>query len=994
MAEKEFSLKWLENPEVFSVNCVKAHSDHKTMNEEKIESGKISLNGTWDFEYWKNIQSVDLSFIEENKELSSKIKVPAHIQLEGYGIPQYVNTQYPWDGKEKLVPPNIPKNENPVGLYKKEFDYPKEFTGNGAHIVFHGAESAIYVWLNGDFIGYSEDSFTPAEFDLTKSIKKEKNILHVLCVQFSSGSWLEDQDFWRFSGLFRDVDLIDIPDIRIQDMLVEQEIDKKHLLADVKVTLFIDSKIECDIKIVAEIKKEKQTKEIDVFLKKENNKIELSFSIQKPLLWSAEQPNLYELRISIMEKGKYITGTILNLGLRYLEMKNKMMHINGKRIVFKGVNRHDFDSRNGRVISKEIMESDIISMKRNNINAVRTAHYPNNSYFYELCDVYGLYVIDETNLETHGTWMIHGVATTDPTNIVPKDKDEWREAVINRGRAMLERDKNHPSIIMWSCGNESNGGTVIRDLSAYFHSTDKERFVQYEGVFFDRRFEEISDVESQMYTKPKEVEKYLKENPEKPFIHCEYAHAMGNSCGNLKKYTDLARKYPMYQGGFIWDFIDQGLINKDADGKEYIATGGEFGDRPTDAYFCGNGLLFANRKETPKMEEVKFVYQPVTFAIEGKKILIKNEQIFESTKDMLFEWTLCENGLEVFSGKFKLDILPEEQAEYIIPVNILKSNEELVLTCEMLLQEDKKWALKNYVIAYGSEVIKEKEKRIELLEPAKMIDCDNNIGIEMENSKMIFSRQIGKIISIKKNGKEFLKTPIAPDFWRALTDNDKANTNVINWAQWKIASIYQGCSKIELNGNEITAIYNMPTNPITTCKVVYTFYKNDTVQLKTIIIGDTKGIPCYGFNFQMPKKYSELRWYGNTQIESYKDRSYGKKIGIKEATVNEQYIPYIDPQECGNKTDIRKIEIKDIDGNGIKIHANLPFEASALPYTSHELENANSIVELPPYKKTVIGIYGEKAGVGGDDTWGAPVHDEFMISSEEPLEMEVLITVL
>jgi beta-galactosidase len=312
----------------------------------------------------------------------------------------------------------------------------------------------------------------------------------------------------------------------------------------------------------------------------------------------------------------------------------------------------------------------------------------------------------------------------------------------------------------------------------------------------------------------------------------------------------------------------------------------------------------------------------------------------------------------------------------------------------MVLEEDREWASKGYVIAYAQSVVKNKKNIKEILKPAKLLECDNNIGIEMNHSKMLFSKQIGKIVSIKKERKELLRAPIAPDFWRALTDNDKANQNILNWAQWKIASMYQRCTKIEVIENEIIAVYKMPTNPITTCTVSYSFYKNDTVCVRMTIIGDTKGVPCYGFSFQMPKAYDQLCWYGNIQKESYKDRSYGKQIGIMKSTVKEQYIPYINPQECGNKTDLRRFEIRDSDGYGISVHGDVLFEGSALPYTSHELENANVIVELPPYKKTVVGIYGEKAGVGGDNTWGAPVHEEFMIPSDKVLKMKLFITVL
>jgi len=995
MSEKNYTLEWLQNPEVFAINVVEAHSSHKTIDQKGNEIGKVSLNGEWDFAYWPRLNDVDLSLINPSQNLSSKIRVPAHMQLEGYGNPQYVNTQYPWDGKEKLVAPEIPQLNNPTGLYKKTFDYPTEFSGNGIHVIFHGAESAIYVWLNGEFIGYSEDSFTPSEFDLTKFMKKKNNVLHVLCVQFCSGSWLEDQDFWRFSGLFRDVELLDQPQVRIENVKIDQEFREDYLEVNLNIEVDIYAQKPCEIELLGEMKTDDMEISTRITLQAGKNHQKITLIVSSPRLWSAEEPNLYELHLSLFEQTRYLTGTCISVGLRKIEMLNKMMHINGKRIVFHGVNRHEFDYRLGRGIPREIMLQDVISMKKNNINAVRTSHYPNHPYFYELCDQYGLYVIDETNLETHGTWMVMGQLHPDTTYMVPKDKDEWRDAVLLRGKAMLERDKNHPSIVMWSCGNESNGGTVIRDLSRYFRTTDPSRLVHYEGIYFDRRFEdEISDFESQMYTTPAIVEEYLKSDPKKPFMLCEYAHAMGNSCGNLLEYVDLGRKYPMYQGGFIWDYVDQGLVKMNSDGEESIAIGGEFGDRPTDAYFCGNGLLFADRTESPKMEEVKYVYQPVQITFKSYSIIIKNEQLFADTSKMNFQWTISENGIALLTGNFQLEVKPGETMTYEIIERLPKTGDEQILTCVMKLDQDTLWANKGYEVAYGQTILEERIISEDSLIPATLIDCDNNVGIEMSHCKMMFSKQIGKLISIKKDNQELLQSPISPDFWRALTDNDQANENVLNWPQWKIASLYQKCIEIKVVGHKIYAKYQMPTSIIQSCQLIYSFYANDTVKIQMQIKGDAMDVPCYGLTFEMPKSYQELSWYGNIQRESYKDRSTGKRIGLGESTVWEQYVPYINPQECGNKTDLREMTLQDIHGTGLLIHRDLPFEGSALPYTSHELENAKFINQLPPYKKTVVGIYGEKAGVGGDNTWGAPIHEAYKICNRNLLAMDISLTVI
>src|SRR5699024_9330687 len=487
----------------------------------------------------------------------------------GYGKPQYVNTMYPWDGIEYIQPPEIPVHDNAVGSYVKTFHVPGNMKDMPLYISFQGVESAFYVWLNGEFVGYSEDSFTPAEFELTPFVTDGENKLAVEVYQRSTGSWLEDQDFWRFSGIFRDVYLYSKPAIHVYDMKVTSDLNNTYDKGMLDIQCMLDD-TRRNLHLALLLEDADGEKVDTVEADATNGTASLSLTVDRPHLWSAESPYLYKAFIQVYdETGALVEVIPQQVGFRTFEMKNGLMCLNGERIVFKGVNRHEFNCHHGRSVTKEDMLWDIKTLKQNNINAVRTSHYPNQTYWYELCDEYGVYVIDEMNIETHGTWWRND--TLDLENAIPGNKMEWQDIVMDRAKSMYERDKNHPSILIWSVGNESCGGEVLYNVSNYFREVDPSRLVHYEGVFNDRSFNDTSDMESRMYAKPAEIAAYLDEHTDKPFIVCEYMHAMGNSLGGMKKYTDLEDEYAHYQGGFIWDYIDQGILKKDEYGKDFIA---------------------------------------------------------------------------------------------------------------------------------------------------------------------------------------------------------------------------------------------------------------------------------------------------------------------------------------------------------------------------------------------------------------------------------------
>jgi len=696
MLVSEPRLTWLEDPEVFAVNRKEAHSDHVYYeNTEEMVLGadmplRQSLNGTWYFSYAKNptVRVKDFYKKDFDCRMFDSIEVPGHIQTQGYDRCQYINTMYPWDGTEYLRPPMVSKEYNPVGSYVKYFVLEKNLQDKPVFVSFQGVETAFYVWLNGVFIGYSEDSFTPAEFELTPYLQDGENKLAVEVYKRSSASWLEDQDFWRFSGIFRDVYLYAVPKTHIEDLSVKSTLDNSYKNGKLYLKLKISGHTDCAVKAVLLNAEEKIVFEKNI---KGNSICEISGEVENVHAWSAEDPYLYQLYLYVEDqKGNLIEAVPELVGFRTFEMIDKVMHINGKRIVFKGVNRHEFNVRRGRSIKKEDMLWDIEFMKQHNINAVRTSHYPNESLWYRLCDIYGIYLIDETNLESHGSWQKMGEC--EPSWNVPGSRPEWKEAVLDRAKSMFERDKNHPSILIWSCGNESYAGTCIEAMSDYFHEKDDTRLVHYEGVFWNREFDHISDMESRMYAKPAEIEAFLSNDPKKPYISCEYMHAMGNSCGGMKLYTDLESKYELYQGGFIWDYIDQSMLRKNEQGEEVFAYGGDYDDRATDYEFCTNGIVYADRKISPKAQEVKQLYANVKLTPDENGVLIKNENLFISTEAYTLVYRMMLDGYPVFESMRNVVVQAQEEQYVKLDYPNIDEPGEYTYEVAMELTEDTIWA--------------------------------------------------------------------------------------------------------------------------------------------------------------------------------------------------------------------------------------------------------------------------------------------------------------
>ena len=981
------TLEWLANPEIYEVNREKAHSDHTYTTKDG--NLRQSLNGTWKFNYTEHPDSRPADFYKTDFDVTSfdDIIVPGHIQLQGYDKPQYVNTQYPWEGHEQLVPPQIPKKRNPVGSYVKFFDVDKELLGKETFISFQGVETAIYVWLNGEFVGYSEDSFTPSEFNITPYLKEKNNKLAVEVYRYSTASWLEDQDFWRFSGIFRDVYLYAVPEIHVRDMKVIADYDYENGNGILATELDIIGDSDYEIKLTLTDKNG-----IKVY---EGNTANVSASIPDIMPWSAEQPNLYTLTAEISSDSEIIETAETKIGFRTFELKDGIMCLNGKRIVFKGINRHEWNAEGGRVVTEDDMLWDIRFMKQNNINAVRTCHYPNNSLWYQLCDEYGIYLIAETNLESHGTWQKMGAC--EPSINVPASLPEWKEACLDRARSMYERDKNHASVLIWSCGNESYCGDDIAAMADYFHEVDSTRLVHYEGVVWNRKYDHITDMESRMYAKPDEVEEYLKQNTGKPYISCEYMHAMGNSLGGMKLYTDLEDKYEAYQGGFIWDYIDQSLYK---DGV--LVYGGDFDDRASDYGFCTNGIVYADRTYSPKVSEAKRLYSNIRMSLENGVLTVENRNLFTDTSGYIFKVTLEKEGDILSAEEHRLNISAGEKGSVKIGLEVPENGGEYVLTAYAVLAEDTIWAEKGHEISFAQQIVKTPEITAPMTaHKAEIVYGDFCIGVNGEGFSMQFDKREGGVSSLVYNGVEYITRAPKVSFFRAHTDNDTGAGYPCENAQWQIAG---KCAKLlgfETKENadslEVTFKFLAPTVPSFEYKVTYIAYFDGRLGVKAEYDG-VKGLsdmPVFAMDFKMKKQYDKFTFYGMGPDENYIDRNNGARLGVYTLTALENFTKYLNPQECGNRTGVRYVNVYEENGAGLNFTATEnPFEMSVLPYNAYELDNAMHRDELPDPTYTWVRIAAKQMGVGGDDSWGAPVHKEFKINSEEAMSLEFIVSSL
>jgi beta-galactosidase len=938
-----FKPEFLEDVKYFNEGTLPPYSDHKTQYK------KTSLNGLWNITVYDNPSQVPQEVWDGKfKNLDfSKIEVPSNIQLEGFDEPQYVNQQYPWEGKESLQPPMIPQIDNKVAIYSKNITLSEHDLKNRVHIVFEGAESCMALYVNGQYVGYREDSFTPNTFDIKPYVELGENEIVAIVVHYCKGSWFEDQDFWRFSGLFRPVYLVFPPEKYIETLEVNYELlgNSVNIDIDVKARGTLDSP-SLTFELVGD--------GVDA------TELSNAFRVENIKRWSCEEPVLYNLEVGLFDEGVLVDTAITKIGFREIKIEKNVVYLNGKRIIFHGVNRHEFSAINGRAMTEAEIRSDLELLKKNNFNAIRTSHYPNQSCFYDICDELGLYVIDEMNLETHGTWeYVEEKLRTD--KCIPGNKEEYTPLLMDRAQAMVVRDRLHPSILFWSCGNESWDGDVIKHVSDYFRVTDSSRLVHYESVFVTSKWKDISDVESQMYTKPADVEKFIKQYPERPFMLCEYNHAMGNSCGGLHLYTELEDKYEAYFGGFIWDFRDQNIKIGD-----YVYSGTHF-KFPTDDDFCSNGIMLADSDYSAKLMEAKHEFSPVKIFVEKDKnrVRIENRRSFTSTSDNPFVVSYLENGEEFESETLEI-VVEEGQTSYfdLKPIESFgKVKGELVVRITFGNIFTTTCCLRK------STVIEEK-KKISNVIPGVM-----GYGAKIKSATVMSKRIEGLPNAILIDEINIIERKMKIETWRAPVSNDYPNFNVARWMSYKLASLYSYSDKSSVEDGKILS--HIKFGPYET-DTIQTFYDDNSFDITIKAPTFPTDLPCFGLTFGLSDEFDTIKYYGNIIPEAYSDRKESAILGLATRKVEDCYIPYVKPQECGNLTDLRYLEIVNEYNHGLRITCNTNFEGSVLPYDVHEIENAKHQEDLPNHNYNTVRILHGNCGVGGDDSWGSPVHDEFL----------------
>lgn len=1003
------------NPAVIGLNKEKVHAtlipydDEKTaLQFDRTQSANFKLlNDTWKFKWVKSPSEVPSDFFQPTVSTQDwdNIPVPSNWQVYGqannknWDVPIYTNIKHPF----KADPPNVPTEYNPVGLYRTNFSIPDNWKGKQVFLHFAGAQSAIYVWINGKKVGYSEDSMTPAEFDVTTYLQPGENTLAAEVIRWSDGSYLEDQDFWRISGIFRDVFLFATPPVHIRDFYVVTDLDEEYKNATLEVRANIKNYTAKELKqhqLKVSLYDQSgslvftQTQQTPSIRMNEDVVIQLNGLVENPEKWSAEIPNLYKLSLQLIDpKGNVLEVESAKIGFREVVVKNGQLLLNGKAIELKGTNRHEFDPAKGRVVSRDLMIKDIELMKRHNINAVRTSHYPNDPKWYELCDEYGLYLIDEANLESHELW-----------SKLAKDPD-WEKAFLARGRALVERDKNHPSVIIWSLGNETGFGPNFVSMGALVRELDPTRPIHYEPsekeTSGNLAIPSSFDIISNMYASTDTMIKLHEQNPNQPIILCEYAHAMGNSVGNLKEYWDVIEKYPRMQGAFIWDWVDQGLYKKATDGTKYFAYGGDYGDKPNDANFCINGLVFADRTLQPEIYEVKKVYQFVKVQpldIIAGKVNVLNRYDFQNLDFLNLKWQLTANGQVLQEGVMDdLSVEPRQSKQVAIPFKQpeIKPGTEYLLNLSFTLKDKTAWADKGYELAWAQfnvpyplpalPVVKtDNMSTIKLSKPKTGIEVKGN------NFLIVFDKGLGTMKSFVFKGKELLVQGPQPNVWRAPTDNDDGGGDRSFGHQWREAGLDSMLIQpVSLTATQLsTHTVRVTVKNIMKGKTgsiayegVYTIFGNADVMLENTYRpqGELPVLPRIGWQLQLPAEFNQLTWYGKGPHETYWDRKHGAKVGLYKGSVEEQYVPYVLPQENGNKTDVRWMSLTNKQGLGLLAVGYPHLNMSAHQYTIANLDKAKHTYEVKSSDAVTLNLDYQQMGVGGDDTWNPRTHPEYQL---------------
>jgi beta-galactosidase len=1001
-----------ENPQLFQINREKAHATFMTFSsiskamDNRIENNEFArkLNGQWKFNYVGRISERPLDFYQTDFDVSKweEIPVPGNWELYGYGFPNYTNVKYPF----KMNQPYISDEYSPVGSYVTDFNIPTSWDGREIYIEFGAVNSSFYLWINGKMVGYSEDSKLPSEFNLTPYVHQGNNKLAVQVFQFSDGSYLEDQDFWRISGIQRDVVLSARPKVHIRDFFVKALLDENYQNGNLnlEVEVMNSSRLlikgfKCCYQLCNSDGDTIVSEEIAFDIKKARlDNIVFNALIANVKKWSAEEPNLYSLIISLKDQNnQLIEATCVSVGFRTTEIKGGQLLVNGQPILLKGVNRHEHDARYGHVISEESMIKDIMLMKQFNINAVRTAHYPNDPRWYALCDKYGIYLYDEANIESHG---YHYAPERTLAN-----KPEWLSAHVERVSNMVIRDKNHPSIIVWSMGNEA--GTGPNFLAAYkaAHQIDGTRPVHYERA---ERLTEVkerhTDIIGYMYWPIDKLKnEWVGSDPDRPFIWAEYSHAMGNSNGNFQEYWDLIESERQIQGGFIWDWADQGLVKTDEKGNEFYAYGGHFEPEGVhhDGNFCMNGLVDSERIPHPGLFEVKKTYQNIGFKdagiIEGL-VAITNKNFFIGLDNYIIRWEIIENGKSIRSGLVNnLSIAP--QTEKVIKLNFEdfkpNNNSEYFLNIYGLN------TLQTELIPFGHVLASEQIPLTGKYKPQAVDSFNQHLTVQQTGHDFIvngndfnltISKSSGALTSYSFNGKQLITAPLKPNFWRAPTDNDYGNKMPSRCKIWKEAIDNARLKKINMDStmdDEIKIVANIELPTVEgSINIAYTIgsYGNVDVNYEFVANkGDLPEIPRIGMSMQLPKEFNNLSYYGRGPWENYSDRKFSSFIGRYDSKVADQFYGYARPQENGHKTDTRWIRLSNQTAMGFEVIAmETPIEFNALHYSTETLDEGEfktlrRSIDVSEGDFVELHIDHKMMGLGGDNSWGRFPHPPYML---------------
>ena len=1019
MAQKQND--W-ENEKVFGINKLEPHSsffgyESETLalvNDMSKSDRFFSLNGDWKFNWSENVTKSPSDFYKTDYKSDDwkTIPVPSNWQLHGYGFPIYVNMPYEWadsrfpqltDMKEPN-PPYVPKDYNPVGSYLTTLTLPSNWEGNSVILHFGAVSSAMYVWVNGQQVGYSQDSKTPAEFDITPYIKERDNLLAVKVFRWSDGSYLECQDFWRMSGITRDVYIYVQPKFHIRNFWAKAGLMNNYSDGLLEVNVELDGEKQKG-SIIEFILKDQEKKIIGSHTEEKfADEIKYNAFVPKVNKWSAEKPNLYTLEIVLKTNGNIVQATTTKVGFRSVEIKDSQLLVNGMPIYLKGVDLHEHHPLTGHVVDKETMEKDIRLMKENNINAVRTSHYPEPEYWYELCDKYGLYLVDEANIESHG--MGYGEQSL-------AKRESWKEAHVERVKRMFERDKNHPSVIIWSLGNEAGNGVNFYAAYNWLKEHDNTRPVQYERVDigWGKSFDWNTDIIVPMYFTIDYLEKYQDRPENKPLILCEYAHSMGNSTGNLQDYWDVIEKYPKLQGGFIWDWVDQGLFKKNEDGETFFAYGGDYGPEgvPSDNNFLANGLINADRTIHPALWEVKKVYQNFGFELIGENpyvLKIRNNYFFINTDDFNFYWMLLKNGEMVSSGSLTdIAIAPQQSGELGVDLPALEPESEYFLQVYAKLKNDEGLLTKGHIVASEEFSLTPPVQSIFNMKLGKKLKVkvkNGLLAVKGENFAIEFNTAKGALQKYVYAGKTLIDGSLQPNFWRAPTDNDFGNGNQIRSRVWNmnLDSIQQtSFSYTNKKGicNIEVSYYLKPTKNNLTIR--YTINNNGEIKVEEEMTASTvksQYMPRFGMKFTMPVSFDQVSWYGRGPFENYQDRNTAAFVAHYTTDVADLYFPYIRPQENGHKTKVRWVTFTNSSGFGLRVEApeNIGFNAHLQPDSEFDPgteKQQRHTTDVKKYPNIFINIDHEQTGVGGDDSWGAWPHEQYRLDPNKAYSFEYYI---